>query len=448
MPRRNMQLLLIVAIVSVICYEKAGSSQRSRYGPMVETLIETLDQIDRHYVERVDRRELFEGALAGILNKLDEYSAFYGPEENNGLQEEFDQQFGGIGIQVSLPAETKQLTVLSPLVGTPAYEAGVLAGDKIVAIDGQSTDGFVIDDALRLLRGRRGEKVRLTVLHEGDDKPVELEIERAIIQVDTVLGDTRNPDNSWNFLLDGTTDIAYIRIMAFYKQTSDELERAITWLRHRQPRALVLDLRDNAGGLLHEAVEVCDQFLDEGRIVSTLGRGGDELETFDAEPGSVFTNLPMAVLVNRYSASAAEIVAACLQDHHRAIVVGERTWGKGSVQSVIDLERGKSALKLTTATYWRPSRRNIHRHKDDKDTDLWGVTPDPGFEVKLSNEDFEKTHLDRRQRDIVGRPTSASATNGSTARDTPRFDPQLQRAVEYLESKLAAESSTARRAAH
>ncbi|MEX2560667.1 MAG: S41 family peptidase, partial [Pirellulales bacterium] len=225
-------------------------------------------------------------------------------------------------------------------------------------------------------------------------------IQREIIRVDTVMGDQRNEQDRWDFALDRAKGIGYVRVSAFSRETRRELQKALEELQSQKLRGLILDLRGNPGGLLTSAIEIADLFLEEGVIVSTSGRNSAK-RSWDARKPGTFTGFPMAVLVNRYSASASEIVSAALQDHKRAVVIGERTWGKGSVQNVIELENGKSALKLTTASYQRPNGHNIHRFPDAKETDEWGVVPDPGFEVKLEDEELMALLRYRRDRDVL-----------------------------------------------
>ena len=421
-----MQLLLAVALVSLLCYQKRD--------PFGATFVRAMQTIDREYVEPVDRRELFEAAMDGMMGRLDDYSAYIPPRDFDELQENLDQEFGGIGIEVFADSDTKHLTVSTPLVGTPAYAAGVRAGDKIVKIDGDDCVGMSVSDARNLLRGTPGDPVTVTVLHDGETEPTDLRMNRAIIAVETVLGDSRDADNHWNFFLEGSDHIGYVRVTSFGGKTTEELRTAIDWLRKRGMRGLILDLRNDPGGLLETAIDVCDLFIDQGVIVSTRGRDGKQIQAYEADVVGTYPDFPMVVLTNHFSASASEIVAACLQDHGRALVVGERTWGKGSVQDVIPLEGGKSALKLTMATYWRPSNKNIHRKKDQPENAEWGVHPDPGCDVKLDKEQFERMMLDRRNRDVV-RPAAPSADQLDKPRD-PKTDPQLERAVEQLEKRI------------
>ena len=278
-----------------------------------------------------------------------------------------------------------RLRVIAPMVNTPAYEAGILAGDQIVEIDGQSAEGMSPDKAAEFLMGRPGTDVKLSVLHEGSEDPEPISITRAIIEVPTVIGDRRKPDDRWDFMLDKDKKIGYIRIVTFSQNTPDELKKALEQLKEEGAKGLIVDLRDDPGGLLSAAVEISDMFLDSGEIVSTKGRntphGGTTLKRT-----ALYEDLPMAVIVNQNSASASEILAAALQDHKRAVIVGQRSYGKGSVQNIIDLDGGKSVLKLTVASYYRPSGENIHRFKNAKTSDKWGVSPNPDAEGRASQQ--------------------------------------------------------------
>jgi carboxyl-terminal processing protease len=423
MPRRNLYWLLAVGVFSLICYQKV---QTNRYGRI---MADAVNQVERHYIEPVEPSSLFEGAMVGMMSRLDDpYSEYISPKMLREFNETIDQEFGGAGMQVSLEEKTRQLTVTSPLVGTPAYRAGVRAGDKILRIDDQSTQGLSLPEAVKRMRGKVGDPVTLTVLHEGEEKPVEIKIVREIIHVDSVLGDTRNADGSWNYFLEGPQRIGYLRINTFAKETVEELKRALNWLTAHDMRGLVLDLRVNPGGLLSAATGVCDLLIDSGVIVTTRGRDQQRIrQVYTATGRGTFLQFPMAVIVNRFSASASEIVAACLQDHHRAVIVGQRTWGKGTVQDLIDLEDAEGALKLTTASYWRPSGKNIHRGKQAGENDEWGVTPDEGYQVIVEGEALTKLRLQRLRRDVYKRA-------GGEAE--PFVDPQLAKAVEYLEQEL------------
>ena len=437
MTLRNLFALIGIVGVSLACYNEARL-QSGTYERMFQTFAQVMDEVDRHYLEEVDQQELFEGALKGMVSTLDQYSAYVGPQEYVEFRESLSQKFGGIGIYVLMDEESGLLTVASPLVGTPAFRAGVLAGDKIVAIDGQSTEGFTMDDALHRLRGEPGTSVRLSVLHDGAGQTEDILIERDTIKVDTVLGDVQRADGAWDFLLSEEDRIGYVRVTSFAEQTVDELTAAIAQLEQQNAKGLIIDLRNNAGGLLSAATQTCDMFLESGVIVTTRGRDDTVRDRYEAYSGSVARGWPIAVLVNNYSASASEIVAACLKDHGRAVVVGERTWGKGTVQEVIMLRDGKSVLKLTTASYWRPSNQNIHRRADAEEDDQWGVRPNEGYEVKLDRDEFVRMMTERRRRDtqVAGAVQDEIDPSAEEEAAEPFVDRQLERALEYIRESL------------
>jgi carboxyl-terminal processing protease len=367
----------------------------------------------------------------------DDYSSYISPREQEEFEKAINQRFEGVGMKVGLDPKTKQLTVLTPLFDSPAYKAGVCAGDRILKINGRSTQGMSLAEAIDDLHGQPGTPVTLSLLHEGGKQPVDLKIVRQTIDVDTVCGDTRNADGSWNFFLPGHQRIGYVRILGFGDKTTDDLRRALDGLTAGGMRGLVLDLRDNPGGLLPAAVGVCDMFLRSGLIVSTRGRDQQVLKEERASGKGPFTGFPMAVLVNNESASASEIVAACLQDNHRAVIVGQRTWGKGTVQEVTDLGDRRGELKLTVASYWRPSGANIHRRHNAGPRDTWGVTPDKGYQVVVEGEEDRQLRRWRLDRDVVrpggGPQQSAPAAERPSAQ--PLVDRQLAHAVAYVESE-------------
>lgn len=451
MPRQNLHLLLAISLISIVCYRQADSAHRNRVGRMFDTFVEVVNEVHGRYLEEVDDRELFEGALEGMVNRLDPYSDYISPDEFQQFHQGIEQEFPGVGIEVSLDPETKLLTVMSPMIGGPAYQQGVLAGDVILKVDGQSIEGLSLDDAVRRLRGRKGEPVTLTVLHSGETEPVDIRVVRDVIRSPSVLGDTLNADGTWNYFLADHPDIGYIRVTSFGERTAEELAEALDDIAANDPQGLILDLRNNPGGLLVAANAVADLFLREGTIVSIRGRDPADEEVFTASGRARYADLPLVVLVNRHSASASEIVAASLQDHGRAAVVGERTWGKGTVQDVIQLEGGTSALKLTTRSYWRPSNKNIHRRDDAGDDQAWGVVPDDGLAVPLTDQQFVELLRDRRHRDtqvFAGAPRTGNADQSGNAvetgsgehgesaaaseADAPVVDEALQRAVERL----------------
>ena len=408
--------------------KKDGSSSKEEqeYYELLRLFIDTLDQVDRNYVKDVSRRELMEAAIEGMVRKLDQYSNYIPPTQIDRFKTSVENEFGGIGIRVGL--EGNALIIISPLFGTPAYKAGLLAGDRIMKINDESTKGFSLEDAVNRLKGKIGTSVTLTVVHPRDNEPRTVSIKRTNVQVETVLGFERGQDDAWIYFCDEKKKIGYICLTSFGRRTASELKKAMKELQEKEARALILDLRFNPGGLLASAIEISDLYISEGRIVSTEGRNVPKT-VWDAHKTGTYGEMPMVVLANRYSASASEIVSACLQDHDRAIVVGERTWGKGSVQNIISLEQGRSALKLTTAKYMRPSGKNIHRDKNAKPEDEWGVKPNNGYELKYSNQELRNLETQRRDRLIVhnGQPIEKPEES-----ENAFIDRQLVKAIDYL----------------
>jgi carboxyl-terminal processing protease len=400
MPRRIYFGLAVIAALSAFCWQAThGAKPKDEMLELYGLFVDAVEKVEANYVRPVSRRELLESALEGMLQNLDQHSSFINTSEWKQFRKQIEGKFGGIGIQVGLDHDAGRLRVISPMVGTPAYEAGVLAGDLIMEIDGQSTEGMSPDKAVEVLTGRPGTDVSLNVLHEGSEQPVPIKLTRAIIEVPSILGDHREKNGRWDYMVDKDKKIGYIRISTFIQKTGEELRKALDELKEQGVKGLILDLRDNPGGLLSAAVEVSDTFLDKGDIVSTKGRNTVP-KSYVAQKDSVYEDLPMVVLVNQNSASASEIVSAALQDHKRATVIGQRTYGKGSVQNILELEDGDSVLKLTVASYYRPSGENIHRFRNSKTTDKWGVSPDPGMEVKLTAPEYRDWFLGRRDRDL------------------------------------------------
>lgn len=400
------------------------------YVELIQLFADTLDQVDRNYVKDVDRRELMEAAIRGVISKLDPYSNYIAPEDLERFKTGVDSEFGGIGIQVS--TRDGQLVVTSPLFGTPAHEAGIIAGDRITHIEGEETKGLTIDDAIKRLKGPIGTEVTMTIYHPSTFTSEKVSVRRELVQIETVLGDERLEGGNWDFMFDHADKIGYVRVSAFSRHTADDLHQAITRLLDDGMKGLVLDLRSNPGGLLTSAVEICDMFIEDGKIVSTEGRNSPK-RVWTAEKDGTLPDFPMVILIDHYSASASEILSACLQDHDRATIIGERSWGKGSVQNIIELEEGKSALKLTTAGYQRPSGEKIHRFEGDTESDKWGVSPDDGMDVKLSREQKVAYHTYRRMRDqdtIIPHPPAPQP-------ELSEIDPVLSQALKHLKAEIS-----------
>jgi carboxyl-terminal processing protease len=393
-----------VLLTTVLVAWQAAQSEtvKNDDAELYRLFVDALEHVDRNYVKEVDRRELIEHAITGMLEELDPYSNFIPPTEFKQFNQATTGKFGGVGIQVRPKKQAEPfLEVLSPVVGTPAYEAGILADDRIISVNGKNVEGMSQAEVVENLTGEPGTPVTVSVKHAPYEEPaIDITLTRALINIQSVLGEGHQPDDSWNYFIDAENKIAYIRITSFVQETAAELRRSLERIQADGAKGIIIDLRDNPGGLLTSAIEICDMFLKEGIIVSTKGRNTQD-KSYTATPDEILPGIPMAILVNRWSASASEIVSACLQDHHRAVIIGERSFGKGSVQNVIELDDGKSALKLTTASYRRPSGKNIHRFKDSKEEDDWGVQPDEGFLIKLSEDAHRAYLVERSKRDRV-----------------------------------------------
>lgn len=449
MPRRNLVAITLVGALSLLCWRNSqGAKPKDEMMELYGVFVDAVEQVEANYVRPVPRQELLESALRGMLAHLDPHSSYFSKNDWGQFKKQIEGSFSGIGVTIDIDDESQKLKVVAPLVGSPAYEAGILAGDTIEEVDGTPTEGMTPQQAVKALQGRPGTPVKLTVLHPGAEKPETISIRRAQIEVPSVMGDVRKADDSWDFMIDKDRKIGYIRITSFIQSTTEDLKKALTTLEGQGMKGLILDLRDDPGGLLSAAVEVSDLFVEEGVIVSTRGRNTKE-RTYEAEKEGTFSDFPMVVLINQHSASASEIVSACLQDHKRATIVGQRSYGKGSVQNILPLDKGESVLKLTVATYWRPSGKNIHRFKNAKDSDDWGVQPNKGEEVKLEGRDYINWHNARLKRDMLSSHNPFKAEGDDAEKDRgvapPLNDPQFNKAVDVLKDKLADKASTARR---
>ncbi len=334
----------------------AQESNKATVYEQLDLFGDIFERIRAQYVEEVDEKELIEAAIGGMLQSLDPHSSYLSPEDATKMRVQTRGEFGGLGIEVT--QEDGFVKVVSPMDGTPADEAGVEAGDFITHVDGESLLGLGLDEAVELMRGPVGSEIIITVVREGEDEPFDVSIIRDTIKLTAVRGRTQG-------------DSVVLRVTTFNEQTTPNLESNL----QEQVEALggmdnvngiVLDLRNNPGGLLTQAISVADSFLESGEIVSTRGRNPEDGERFNATPGDLIGGKPIVVLINGGSASASEIVAGALQDHRRAIVIGTKSFGKGSVQTVMPL-RSDGAMRLTTARYYTPSGRSIQ---------ALGVSPD------------------------------------------------------------------------
>lgn len=375
MPPKHLNFFLICGLVSFLCYTTY------RLVRPVAVVADAVQLIDRFYVEPVDTNELVTAAMKGITNELDPNTDFITSQDYEQLQDSINQEFAGIGILIEQPGGEGPIRVITPLVGSPALEAGFRPDDRIVAVAGVDVTDTELREVSQLLRGPIETEVAVTV--RRDEEMETLTVRRDTIRMESVIGDYRSDQDRWVYRLADDKRIAYVRLTTFGDKTVGELERVFADLDDRFT-GLILDVRGNAGGLLETAIGVCDMFIEDGRIVSTKTRGGVLAAVSDATPGVlVDPRRPMVVLIDGNSASASEIVAACLQDHGRAVVVGSRSYGKGTVQDILPLQSGRSALRLTVAHYYRPSDHNIHRTSDAKPTDEWGVIPNEGMIVAV-----------------------------------------------------------------
>jgi carboxyl-terminal processing protease len=354
-----------------------GSSARAAVGDTYKQLNlfgDIFERIRSHYVEKPDDSKLVEGAINGMLNSLDPHSSYLDPKSLRDMQSQVNGQFGGLGIEVTM--EDGLIKVVTPIDDTPAAKAGLRAGDIITQLDNDPVQGLTLNQAVDKMRGAPNTKINLKIMRKGVDKPLDISVVRDIIRVRSVRSKIED-------------DIGYVRITQFNEQTADGLTKAIKEINEKIPadklKGYVLDLRNNPGGLLDQAIAVSDAFLDRGEIVSTRGRDPEETQRFNARPGDLTNGKPVIVLVNGGSASASEIVAGALQDHKRATLLGSRSFGKGSVQTIIPLGPGNGALRLTTARYYTPSGRSIQAKGIVPDIEVLQEVPEE-VKAKISGE--------------------------------------------------------------
>ena len=326
---------------------------------------DVFEQVRSDYVERPDDSKLIESAIKGMLAGLDPHSSYMDAKSFRDMQVDTRGEFGGLGIEVTM--EDGLIKVVSPIDETPAAKAGIMANDIITHLDDVPVQGLALDQAVEKMRGPENSKIKLKIVRKGQDKPIEVSITRARIQVRSVRS-----------RLEGD-DVGFIRVTQFNEQTTEDLKKAITVLSARagdKLKGFIIDLRNNPGGLLDQAVSVSNAFLERGEIVSTRGRTAEETLRFNARAGDLAKNKPVIVLINGGSASASEIVAGALQDHRRATVIGTRSFGKGSVQTIIPLGAGNGALRLTTARYFTPSGRSIQAKGISPDIEVLQEVPE------------------------------------------------------------------------
>ena len=397
-PKLQNYLLLVTGLLAGVLvsighgvFAERESTRATLPVEELRTFSDVFGRIKNDYVVDVDDKELIENAIRGMLSGLDPHSAYLDAEQFTELQVGTSGQFGGLGIEVGM--EDGFVKVIAPIDDTPAERAGVLAGDLIIRLDDTPVKGMTLNDAVKVMRGKPGSEIMLTIVREGEDKPLKISITRDIIKVKSVKSRMLAPG------------YGYLRVSQFQSKTADYLVDAVDDLRKENDgvlNGLVLDLRNNPGGVLNGAVAVSDAFLTKGMIVYTEGRIADSRLRFNATPDDIIDGAPLVVLVNQGSASASEIVAGALQDHKRAIILGAKTFGKGSVQTILPLG-SESALKLTTARYYTPSGRSIQAE---------GITPDIELEtLKVSS--VERSIDPLKEADLSHHLQNGNSTNGS-----------------------------------
>lgn len=370
MNRERLAWLVCVVVLTVLALRLPGSfGQRDDDYQFVRTLVDIHRQVVVNYVDPVDETALRDAAVAGMLSQLDPFSEFIPPRLAQEFNRSLEGTFLGVGIQVN-QLESGAVEVVTPVDGSPAFEAGVQAGDRILKVNGEDITGLRLPEVVSKIRGPAGTKVTL-LLRRVTGEEVELTMPRAEFVVPTIKGYSRTEDNAWNYWVREQPKIAYVRITQFTPDTTASLEPLLRRLLGEGMQGLVLDLRFNPGGRLDQAISVADLFLDSGVIVSTRGRNRPET-VVRASADNTLPRFPMAVILNEASASASEILAGALADNRRAAIVGTRSYGKGSVQEIIPLPGRGGELKLTTAYYYLPSGRLVHRMRD---ATTWGVEP-------------------------------------------------------------------------
>jgi carboxyl-terminal processing protease len=379
--KRSFQILVVFCFVSFSFLSWQLLASEDRYLNL-QIFAKVLNIVQQYYVEPVDTQKLIYGGIKGMLRELDPHTNFLPPDMYKEFETETSGEFGGIGIEITV--EDGVLTIISPIEDTPAWKAGIEPGDKIVEIDGTSTKGMSLVDAAQKMKGKNGTKIRLGIMRDSFEEPKVFAIVRDIVKVKSVK------------FVDLEDGYGYIRLTSFIENSATEMRRTVSEFKakNKMIRGLILDLRRNPGGLLDQAIQISNLFLEKGIIVSTIGRDKNKKEVTQAKPGSAYTDFPVIVLINEYSASASEIVAGALKDNKRALIMGKRSFGKGSVQSVVKMGDG-SGLKLTVARYYTPNGISIQAE---------GITPDVEVE-EIDSDSFGKAVINKsvkREADIQG----------------------------------------------
>ncbi|PIR38049.1 MAG: peptidase S41 [Alphaproteobacteria bacterium CG11_big_fil_rev_8_21_14_0_20_39_49] len=422
----NKQFYRIFLILVVSFFTTSAQASSKDTIKLLDLFGDVFDKVKRDYVEEVDDKELVESAINGMLSSLDPHSSYLNENDFDEMRIQTRGEFGGLGIEVTM--ENGLVKVVSPIDDTPAYRAGLEAGDYISQIDGEAVMGTTLSEAVDKMRGKPGTEIELTVLREGENEPLTFNIKRDIIKIKSVRARKEGDD------------IVYARITSFSETTADSLKREVKKLKSEigdeKFKGVVLDLRNNPGGLLDQAIEVSDAFLDKGEIVSTGGRVPDSNKRFNASRGDIIDGKPIVVMINGGSASASEIVSGALQDHKRGIVIGTKSFGKGSVQTVIPLSASKGAMRLTTSRYYTPAGRSIQAEGIEPDIIVEQAKLEEIKARKMSSEANLRKHLKNNNGGSGGSENSdASKTAEGEKEDTESVyekDYQLGRALDLL----------------
>jgi len=418
MKRWTLVAIIAIAALAGALTTKPGKVFAEERYQELQLFAKVLNLVQQYYVEEVDTKKLIYGGIKGMLRELDPHTNFLPPDIYKEFETETSGEFGGIGIEITV--QNSLLTVISPIEDTPAWKAGIKAGDKIIEIDGESTKGFSLVEAAQRMKGKKGAKIKLGIFRDGFDAPKDFIIERGTVKIKSVK------------FTDLDEGYGYVRVTSFIENSANDLEKVIKAheKKYKNVRGLIVDLRRNPGGLLDQAVQISDLFLESGTIVSTMGRNQKEKEVIYAKKAGTLNNFPMLVLVDEYSASASEILAGALQDNKRALVMGHRSFGKGSVQSVVKLGDG-SGLKLTVGRYYTPSGKSIQ---------AYGIVPD------IELEDFAPEVLDqarvkrdvRREGDMRGHlqgdgEDESTSSGPAAASKTSKKDPKKKEDMKKIQ---------------
>ncbi len=407
-PKRTILILVIVSFLSVLTVYGLSEVERKNKEDTYKQLgifSDALSIVESEYVDETNPKDLIYGALKGLLGSLDAHSQFLDPDEYNELKIDTTGEFGGLGIEITI--KDGLLTVITPIMDTPAWKAGIKSSDRIVKIDGELTKDITLSEAVKKLRGKPKTKVKITVWRESEERLFDIEITRDIIKIEDVKKAQILEDN-----------IGYIKLVEFRENTDDAFKSALTKLQKEGMDSLIVDLRNNPGGLLDTAVKVTDLFLEPNKVIVTTNNRNGQIQEYKSKAKNMLGKKPVVILINEGSASGSEIVAGTLQDYKRAIIVGVKSFGKGSVQSVISLGDG-SAVRLTTSKYFTPLGRSLHNQ---------GIEPDIEIKEVIAQTEIKDADLDIFSKiEEIGKQISKEEKEGDYDQDA-----QLMRAIDLI----------------